>query len=97
MMKALFHEMAEMELNEAALYYESKVQGLGGAFLREINRSLKQIVNNPEAGPVILKVVRRKLVRRFPYSIMYSVGASTVRILAIASQNRRPFYWRQRK
>lgn len=92
-----FHEMAESELNEAADYYDSKVAGLGKAFLFEVERVTKFIQQNPESAPSILKIVRRKIVRRFPYSIMYSVVNNSIRILAIANQKRRPFYWRGRK
>ncbi len=92
-----FHEIAELELNEAAKYYESKVNGLGLAFLSEVERVTRQIENNPESAPRILKAVRRKLLRGFPYSAMYSIVDDSVRILAIANQKRRPFYWRGRQ
>ena len=89
--------MAEAELHEAARYYQSEVSGLGEAFIAEVEYAVRQIREYPEAAPLILKVVRRKLIRRFPYSIMYSFNADSVRILAIANQNRRPFYWSGRK
>jgi plasmid stabilization system protein ParE len=89
--------MAEAELYEATHYYESEVDGLGKAFLVEVERTVKHIQEHPESAPVIKKIVRRKLVRRFPYSVMYSVVNDTIRILAIASHKRRPFYWRGRK
>jgi hypothetical protein len=92
-----FHEIAELELNEAAKYYESKVNGLGLAFLSEVERVTRQIQNNPESAPRILKTVRGKLLRGFPYSIMYSIVDDSVRILAIANQKRRPFFWRRRQ
>ncbi|MDP1677095.1 MAG: type II toxin-antitoxin system RelE/ParE family toxin [Bacteroidota bacterium] len=92
-----FHELAELELNEAVEYYESQVKGLGIAFLIEVERSTNLIQQNPEASPRILKVIRRKILRRFPYSILYSIVDHSIRILAIANQKRRPFYWRGRK
>jgi plasmid stabilization system protein ParE len=88
-----FHELAETELNEAAHYYESRVEGLGLAFLAEVERAIKQIQEHPEAAPGILRAVRRKLLRRFPYSLMYSVSGDAIHILAVANQKRRPFYW----
>ncbi|HEX9971555.1 MAG TPA: type II toxin-antitoxin system RelE/ParE family toxin [bacterium] len=91
-----FHELAEHELNEAADYYNSKSEGLGNVFLSEVERAVNQILHYPESSPCIYRVVRRKLVRRFPYSIMYSVTLDHVRILAIANQKRRPFYWHDR-
>jgi len=91
-----FNEYAEKELNEAADYYEFQVKGLGVAFLAEVERSTKLIQQNPKSFTPILKVVRRKMLRRFPYSIMYSFVDSSIRILAIANHKRRPYYWRGR-
>jgi hypothetical protein len=91
------HEVADIELKEAARYYESKVDGLGFAFLDEVERVVNLIRDNPESAPRIYKVVRRKILRGFPYSIMYSIVDDSIRILAIANQKRRPFYWRDRQ
>ena len=91
------HEVADIELKEAARYYESKVDGLGFAFLDEVERVVNLIGDNPESAPRIYKVVRRKILRGFPYSIMYSIVDDSIRILAIANQKRRPFYWRDRQ
>ena len=71
-----FHEIAGLELNEAAKYYESKVNGLGLAFLSKVEHITRQSENNPESAPRILKAVRRKLLRGFPYSVMYSIFGS---------------------
>jgi len=91
-----FHEQAEMELKEAAQYYELEGEGLGRAFIDELEHALRQIMEHPEAAPQINNVVRRKLIRRFPYSVMYSIVNDTIRILAVANQKRRPYYWRRR-
>jgi hypothetical protein len=91
-----FHEIAEAELLEAAHYYEAEVEGLGKAFLVEVERAINQIQERPEASPFVLEIIRRKIVCRFPYSVMYSNIDNTIRILAIANQKRRPFYWRRR-
>jgi len=92
-----FHELAEQELLDAAHYYENQSAGLGFAFLEEIEHAVAQICEHPESTYQISPLVRRKIVRRFPYSIMYSVQDDRIRILAIANQRRRPFYWRGRR
>jgi plasmid stabilization system protein ParE len=92
-----FHEAAELELNEAADFYDLRDPGLGGAFLDEVERSLDQIVRHPVAAPRAQGVVRKRILGRFPYSILYSIHEDQIRILAIAHQKRRPFYWRGRK
>ncbi len=33
---------------------------------------------------------------RFPYSVMYSVVGNVIRVLAVAHDRRRPFYWSRR-
>lgn len=88
--------MAEQELNEATAYYSAENPTLGRSFLDDIEYALGQILCFPEAAPLVNQSVRRKLLRRFPYSILYSIRADAIRVLAIANQKRRPFYWRGR-
>lgn len=92
-----FHEAAELELNEAADFYDLRDAGLGSAFLDEVERSLDQIVQHAEAAAPVRGAVRKRITARFPYSIFYSIHGDQIRILAIAHQKRRPFYWRGRK
>jgi plasmid stabilization system protein ParE len=76
-----FHPLAEQELNEAASYYNAASPGLGTAFLDEVERAIKQVLEHPKAASLVNRVVRRKLVRRFPYSVLYSVQTDTIRVL----------------
>ena len=92
-----FHSMAEFELNEAAEYYELRVEGLGDSFIFEVERVTKLIQQNPESGLKVFGKIRKKILWRFPYSLLYSVKENSIRIIAIANQKRRPFYWRGRK
>ena len=88
-----FHKLAETELYEAAQYYESESEGLGKLFLDHIEAAVQRIQKYPESAPLINEVVRRMIVQRFPYNVLYSAVSDSVRILAIANQKRRPFYW----
>lgn len=92
-----FHEAAELELNEAADFYDLKDPGLGGAFIDEVERRLGQIVRHPDVAARVRGAARKRITARFPYSIFYSVHGDQIRILAIAHQKRRPFYWRGRR
>jgi plasmid stabilization system protein ParE len=93
MKRVSFHVLAERELNDAALYYEQESEGLGLRFIDEVERYVGLVRDNPEAGPVIRGSVRRRLLRSFPYAILYSVQVRTIRILAIMNLKRRPLYW----
>jgi toxin ParE1/3/4 len=68
-----FHRFAEDELNEAAAYYEGEHPGLGAKFLAEVDRVIDSIVKHPRAGQIILDPVRRRLLPRFPYGILYTI------------------------
>ena len=92
-MNVSFNPLAEQELNDAAKYYELESPGLGVGFLIEVQRCCDAIVEYPEAGHVVLGLIRRRLVRRFPYALLYSVRPGLVRILAVMSLRRRPNYW----
>jgi hypothetical protein len=76
-----FHEHAEFELNDAAVFFESKTAGLGDRFLSAVEKAVAEITQHPQASPIILHQVRRKLVRKFPYSIMYTIQSDHIRLL----------------
>jgi len=91
------HEAAEAELNEAAEFYDFRSSGLGTAFIDEVQRAFEVILEFPEASPLTRGRVRKKGPIKFPYSLLYWVRPNEVRILAVAHQRRRPFYWRGRR
>src|SRR5262249_6090544 len=61
-----FHRFAEAELNDAAAHYEIQRSGLGARFLAAVDGCIDAIVQQPEASPIILGSLRRRLVSRFP-------------------------------
>ena len=88
-----FHRLADRELNEAAQYYDLGNPGLGSSFLREVDRCLQSIEDHPEAGVMLRGSVRRRLLRRFPYALLYKIKPSSIRVLAVMNLKRRPTYW----
>jgi plasmid stabilization system protein ParE len=96
-LRASSHPRADEELLEAVAFYEDAEPGLGASFLDEVERSFGEIVERPEACPLVSRTARRKLLRRFPYALIYSLPQGRVRILAVAHLKRRPLYWRDRR
>jgi toxin ParE1/3/4 len=92
-----FHRLAKQELEEAAHYYDSKSRGLGPEFLREIEHCVQAIADHPEGAPVLAGSVRRRLARRFPYAVLYSIKPAKIRVLAVMHLKRRPLYWAGRQ
>jgi plasmid stabilization system protein ParE len=91
------HELAETEINEAADFYDVENPGLGGIFLDEVQSALGGIVDFPDAAPLIRGRVRKRIMTKFPYSLVYAVRRDSITILAVAHHKRRPFYWRARR
>ena len=81
---------------DAAHFYEEQASGLGDEFLQKVESAFQDIAANPERWAVINHEVRRRLVYRFPYAILYRVEPSEVVVLAVAHLRRRPEYWMER-
>ena len=50
---------AEEEMNEAALFYEDRSEGLGTDFLEEVENTIASILMFPKSGPAISMNIRR--------------------------------------
>jgi hypothetical protein len=92
---------AEEEIAYALDRYEKEREGLGVAFWTELSLAIETLENpGPECGPVIGLPpelgVRRKLLSRFPYAIVFVEGDAFVRIISVMHGHRRPGYWRRR-
>ncbi|MDI1308403.1 MAG: type II toxin-antitoxin system RelE/ParE family toxin [Methylotenera sp.] len=96
-MKVTFHPEAAQELEEAALYYEDCQLGLGKQLTLEIETAVNLITAFPQAWTIIEPPVRRVLVRRFPFGLLYTISHHDIYILAVMHLNREPRYWKNRK
>ena len=96
-MRIEFHPAALQELIDSARYYENRLPGLGTDFKSEVDRSLDLLSENPDIGVVVDAPYRRLLFDRFPFAVIYRTRESTLRILAVAHQRRRPGYWKGRE
>jgi len=92
-----FHPEAEAELSAAAEFYESRVAGLGRLFSAEVQRTIWFVRAYPDVGAIVRLPIRRALVDRFPYAIIYRVDRESIHVLAVAHLHQRPSYWRHRK
>lgn len=96
-MKTKFHPEAAQELEEAAIYYEERQLGLGKQLSQEIEATAKLITTFPQAWTMVDDPIRRALVRRFPFGLLYAVNDDEIYILAVMHLNREPDYWKKRK
>ncbi len=93
---------AEDEARVAARWYEEKQSGLGADFLDTLADALATVESHPQAFSLMetftsSREVRRCVLHRFPYVVVYEVRAEEVIVLAVAHSRRRPNYWEQRE
>lgn len=91
-----FHPGAALEFEEAVRYYSERNARIGREFVGAIGEAVSFVVSNPSACLPVRDKLRKWLVRRFPYYIVFRQDEGRLYILAIAHQRRRPEYWRDR-
>jgi plasmid stabilization system protein ParE len=87
---------AEQELDEAVEWYRQQQEGLQMRFLAEFRSTVARIQAQPTIYQELKPGIRRALMRRFPYSVIFETSDDALLILAIAHLHRRPFYWTSR-
>ena len=92
----IFLPPAQEEMIAAARYYQAQSMGLGAEFLAEAERTIAAITSHPKAAPKIRQDIRRRLLKRFPFGILYINTVDEIVVLAVMHLRRRPGYWQDR-
>ena len=87
---------ARQDLEDAALWYESRRPGLGGEFQSAVEDVLGRIVADPLMYPRVCRVVRRVRVRRFPCAVYFLAEKDRMVVHAIVQARRDPRAWQSR-
>ncbi|MFI5217688.1 MAG: type II toxin-antitoxin system RelE/ParE family toxin [Candidatus Limnocylindria bacterium] len=83
-------QRAELDVEEAYAWYESRAEGLGEAFLRAVEACFARIARHPETHVIVHDRVRRARLHRFPYGVYYTTREDFIDVLAIYHGRRRP-------
>lgn len=93
-MKVFLTAEAEEELIVAAGFYASAASAaLGVAFIEEVERACRLLVEQPFIGVVWREPTRRLALRRFPFNVIHLIHGDEIRVIAMAHQRRKPGYW----
>ena len=79
----LVRPQAEFEIVEAAEWYAQRAPGLGGEFVRVVDAALAAVERNPLQYPLVDPPVRRAVLRRFPYSILFTADDDEILVLSV--------------
>ena len=98
MKEIIFHPLAQQELNDAIGYYKTQDKAIALEFLNTVESSTNLLTRYPELGLKLRGSVRRLVISKFPYSLVYRLlDDEKIYILAIAHHKQKPNYWRKRK
>ncbi len=95
-MRVVFTKVARQELDDAVSYYELEYLDLGHRFKEEVRKAVIRIAEFPRAWSIERGEVRKCLLHKFPYKLLYSVEEDYILVLAVAHQHRKPDYWTNR-
>jgi toxin ParE1/3/4 len=96
MFKLIFKPLAEIDIAEAAIWYNFQREGLGEEFLLALEAKFNEIQRNPYQFSIIYKNVRRAFPNRFPFGIFFITEENVIYILAIVHTSRNPKIWKKR-
>lgn len=90
-MRVEYHPLTASDLNDAVAHYNERQAGLGNRFRSEVYIAIDRIVENPRQFVVVEHNIRRCLMHRFPYSVLFrKVDDETIRVLVVRHHRQRP-------
>lgn len=92
----VFHPAAREDLAEVTLWYEHQRAGLGDELGEVVTDAIRRIGAHPASFPIVEVAIRRAVLRRFPYSLLYIVRPTEIEILGVFHHRRDPAIWRGR-
>ena len=96
-MNIRFLTIARQEVDNAVRWFEERTEGKGLEFLDELDRVVRMIKSFPLAALEIEPEIRRSLLARFPYAVVYGIDDQTIVVIAVAHTHRKPHYWIDRQ
>lgn len=77
-----------LDAEDAVLYYEKQLTGLGKRFYNNFLASLHTIQQKPFTHSFVKEPVRRFKIEKFPYKIFYVVTDDTVNVIGLSHAKR---------
>jgi plasmid stabilization system protein ParE len=87
---------AEAEIEEASNWYEERSPGLGAKFIGAAEMTLLAIRQNPFQYQAVSGQLRRVMLRRFPYGLLYVVSGREITVVTCFHGRRDPKIWQER-
>ncbi|MES2645546.1 MAG: hypothetical protein V4717_01630 [Bacteroidota bacterium] len=86
--KILIKPIVFVDAEEAVMYYEKKLPGLGKRFYEQFLITLNKIHAKPHIFSFVKGSVRRCRIEKFPYKIFYLIQSDTIFIIGLSHAKR---------
>lgn len=97
-MRIDYHPAMAAELEEIREHYEACSPGLGSDFVDEFERQILTIAAMPTRWMIASGDIRRSLMKRFPYVILFRItGDDAIRVTVVKHERRHPAFGLFRK
>ena len=87
---------ARTEFDNAADWYERQRTGLGLAFVGRVRDVFTRVTANPPIHAAVYQDVRKAVVKKFPYVVLYREEPTEVIVVAVFHTSRDPSIWQSR-
>ncbi len=88
---------AERDIAGAFTWYRQRSEGAAEAFRLEVFDIVDRLADMALTRAADGDGLRKRILKRFPYTVFYEVDRAQVTVLAVAHQRRRPGYWQTDK
>ena len=87
---------AKDEFDAAADWYELQHTGLGIDFVARVREVFQRIAVTPRLHGVVYQDVRKAIIKRFPYIVLYREDQGEIIVISIFHTSRDPSVWQSR-
>jgi plasmid stabilization system protein ParE len=87
---------AHKDFDESFDWYAARSAGTALRFTDAVNVALDEVSRDPERFAKIDERHRERLVKRFPFRVIYRIVESRIIVVAVAHAKRNPDYWTAR-
>lgn len=94
--RIIFTSAAEQDVADAALWYDEHRPGLGEHFLRAVHLAATAAAEAPAQYPRVHGALRRVLVHRFPYALVFRESPEELVVASCYHLHRDPTVWQSR-
>lgn len=89
-MKLRYTERAKVDVELAFEWYEKQQRGLGFDYLDCVETAVNSILENPEKYQVVYSIFRACIVRRFPFSVFYTIEQEGIVVHSVFDNRQDP-------